>query len=155
MTHSADVKGYRVVIPEETHTLVEFNQNDLPGVATINSALVSFEPKEAFAWHLSIMIEAKELGDYRMPTPLEQKLLYDFEDTIEPTIKANGNALFLARVTHDGRRELVYRIYDPKPLNSYLQNLTQSKAKLRPFEFQMEPDEHWEKASWFIQSVSR
>ncbi|GAA3526136.1 DUF695 domain-containing protein [Zobellella aerophila] len=153
MTHSANVKGYQVVIPEETHTLAEFSKNDLPGVATINSALVSFEPKEAFAWHLSIMVEAKELGDYRMPTPHEQKMLYDFEDEIEPNIKANGNALFLARVTHNGWRELVYRIYDPQPLNNYLQSLIQSENNSRPFEFHIDPDEHWEKATWFIQAV--
>lgn len=154
MTHSADVKKHRLVIPEEMHTLVEFSRDDLPGVATINATLVDFVPKAAFAWHLSIMIEAKELGDYRMPTPHEQKVLYDFEDELEPAIKANGNALFLARVTNNGRRELVYRISDPEPLIGYLQTRIQSKNRLRPFEYHIDQDSNWEKAAWLLQNVS-
>ena len=155
MVHAEGPKEYRVIIPEEIHTVVEFKQNDLPGIAIINSALVEFEPKVVFAWHLSIMIEAQELGENNMPTPDEQKTLYQFEDEMVPSIKANGNAVFLGRVTNDGRRELVYRIYDPEPVNEYLQGLISSKTHLRPFDYRIDPDENWEKAQWHLKAVSR
>ena len=155
MANAEESKEYRVVIPEERHTIVEFRQNELPGVATINSALVEFEPKVVFGWHLSIMIAAQELEDNNMPTPDEQKVLYKFEDEITPIIKANGNALFLGRVTNDGWREIIFRIYDPEPANEYLQGLISSKKHLRPFDYRIDPDENWEKAQWHIKAVSR
>ena len=153
MANAEESKEYRVVIPEERHTIVEFKQNGLPGVATINSALVEFEPKVVFAWHLSIMINAQGLEDNKMPTPDEQKVLDKFEDELAPIIKANGNALFLGRVTNDGWRELIYRIYDPEPVHEYLQGLISSKKHLRPFDYRIDPDENWEKAQWHINAV--
>lgn len=153
MTHSVNVKDYQAVIPEETHTLVEFQKNHLPGVATINASLRDFEPKQWFPWHLSVMVEALELGEFNMPTPFEQQTLYDFEDEIEPFIKAGDNALFLARVTNNGWRELVYRIRDPKPVNDYLQALIRDNKAIRPFEYRMGADSDWAQAAWFIQEL--
>ena len=71
---------YRVVIPEEVHMIVEFKQNSMPGIATINAALVEFEPKVVFGWHLSIMIAAQDLDDRKLPTLDEQQVLDAFEE---------------------------------------------------------------------------
>lgn len=145
---------YRVVIPEEEFTLIEFRQNDLPGIATANSALVDFSPKVVFGWHLSILIEAENLANNGMPTPEEQELLYAFEDSMTPIIKENGNALLLARVTHDGTRELLYRVYDPEPAHQYLQSVLTSKTYLRPFDYRIDYDPDWDKAEWYLDAVS-
>ncbi len=154
MTNAKEPQEYRVVIPKEKYIIVEFKQNALPGVATINSALVEFEPKVVFGWHLSIMIAAQDLDDHKLPTTDEQQVLDTFEDELTSIIKANGNALFLGQVTNDGWRELIYRLYDPEPANEYLQRLISSKNHLRPFDFRIDPDEDWEKVQWHIQAVS-
>lgn len=36
MANADESQEYRVVIPDERHIIVEFKQNSLPGVATIN-----------------------------------------------------------------------------------------------------------------------
>ncbi len=154
MANADEPQEYRVVIPEEAFIIVDFKQHSLPGVATINSALVEFEPKVVFGWHLSIMIAAQDLDDQQLPTPDEQQTLDVFEGELAPIMKANGNALFLGRVTNDGWRELIYRIYDPEPVNEYLQGLIASKKHRRPFDFRIDPDEGWEKAQWHIKAVS-
>ena len=146
---------YHVTIPEEVHAIVQFKQDELPGVAVVNSALVEFEPKVVFSWHFSMLIDAKDLGENGMPTPEEQQVLYDFEDTIDPVVKAQGNALFLARVTHDGQRQLIYRVHSPEPLNDYLQGLIKSKNHQREFDYRIEPDGSWELAKWYLNAVSR
>ncbi len=155
MAYADGATDYRVVIPEEEHTIVKFKQHDLPGVASINSALVEFEPKVIFGWHLSIMIAAQELGENNMPTPDEQNVLNSFEDELDPIIKAHGNALFLGRITNDGWRELIYRIYEPEPVHEYLQGIISSKTHRRPFDYRIDPDEKWEKAKWHFNAVSR
>ncbi|WP_271569229.1 hypothetical protein [Bradyrhizobium sp. CCBAU 11386] len=64
------------LIPDEQHALIRFRQRDLPGFATINSALKQFEPKTAFPWHLSVLIDCIQLVDDRLPSQHEQDLLY-------------------------------------------------------------------------------
>lgn len=101
------------IIPEESFTTVRFTKDGLPGHAAVNSALVDYERKELFGWHFSILVEAENIRDDGMPTAEEQQVLVNFEEKIEPIIKAKGNALVLASVTHNGNRELIYRVRDP------------------------------------------
>jgi hypothetical protein len=96
-----------IKIPEAVYWIIEFRQRDLPGFASVNTALKGFEPKLAFSWHLSLLVTCIDLIDNRLPSSDEQKTLYEFEDKLDQLIRANNNALFLARVTHDARRELI------------------------------------------------
>jgi hypothetical protein len=132
------------------HTLVRFRQRDLPGFATVNSALKEFEPKIAFSWHLSVLISCVQLVEDQLPSPDEQHLLYEFEDKLDPLIKAEGNALFLARVTHDAYREIIWRVHDPEAANSVLRGILQTKLYPREFEYRMNEDPRWERASWYL-----
>jgi uncharacterized protein DUF695 len=141
-----------VVIPKEVHALIHFRQRNLPGIATINSALKGFEHKMFFSWHLSVLIRCVQLVEERLPSPEEQNLLYEFEDKLDPLIKAKGNALFLARVTHDARREIIWRVRDPEAANSALREILLTKDYRREFEYRMDEDPKWDKAIWYLDS---
>jgi len=143
---------YKVIIPEEEHSVFKFRQDDLPGVATVNSALDGFEPRIVFSWHLSILIDYKDHIDNKLPSRDERKLLYEFEGKIDKLVKTEGNALFLARVTHGGQIELVWRIYEPKKANIVLQEIVNKKDHPRPFDYRIDPDEKWKKAEWFLKN---
>ena len=119
-----------MIIPDEVHTLREFRQRDLPGFATINTAFRGFEPKLAFPWHLSVLLQCVDLIEHRLPSPDEQKALYEFEDKLDSLIKANGNALFLARVTHDAHRELIWRVHDPEAVELSYSKYCRRKGSL-------------------------
>jgi hypothetical protein len=146
------MKTTNMIIPDEVHTLREFRQRDLPGFATINAALRGFEPKLAFSWHLSVLLQF-DLIENRLPSPDEQKTLYEFEDKLDGLIKANGNALFLARVTHDAHRELIWRVHDPEAVNSVIQNIVRAKNHPREFDWRIEDDHGWQKASWYLNNA--
>ena len=145
---------YRVVIPKEVHTLIKFRQRDLPGFVTVNSALKEFEPKIVFSWHLSVLIRYGQLVEDQLPSTDEQNLLYEFEDKFDPLIKAKGNALFLARVTHDAHREIIWRVHDPEATNSVLREILQTKDYPREFEYRMDEDPRWEKTTWYLDKVT-
>jgi hypothetical protein len=140
-------------IPEEQHTLIKFRQRDLPGFATVNSTLKRFEPKTAFPWHLSVLINCVELVEERLPSRQEQDLLYAFEDKIDPLIKAEGNAVFLARVTHDGRREVIWRVHDQKRANALLLRILNAKDYAREFEYRFDDDPSWDRAAWYLDNL--
>jgi uncharacterized protein DUF695 len=139
-------------ISEEVHTLIEFRQQGLPGFAIVNTALRAFEPKLAFPWHLSLLIQCVDLVDNRLPSPDEQQALYQFEDRLDPLIKANGNALFLARVTHDSLRELIWRVHDPEGANSIIQDVLRTKDYPREFHYRMDEDREWQKTGWYLKA---
>jgi hypothetical protein len=143
-----------IVIPEEVHTVLEFRQRDLPGFATVNTALRGFEPKLAFCWHLSVLLKCVDLIENRLPSPDEQKALYTFEDKLDHLIKANDNALFLARVTHNALRELIWRVHDPEVANSVIQEIVRAKDHPRPIDYRMEEDRGWQKASWYLNNAT-
>lgn len=138
------------IIPMEVHTLLEFRQRDRPGFANVNTALRGFEPRVAFSWHLSVLICCDDLVEHRLPSADEQKVLYEFEDRLASFITVGGNALFLARVTHDARREIIWRVHEPGVLHSALNEILASKNYPREFEYRIENDPEWRKTEWYL-----
>jgi hypothetical protein len=66
-------------------------------------------------------------------------------------LKAGGNALFLARVTHD---ELIWRIHEPEAANAIVQKILRTKDHPRAIDYRMEEDPQWQKASWFLSNAT-
>ena len=139
--------------PEEAHQLIEFRRRNLPGFATVNAALKDFEPKTAFSWHLSVLIRHENEVGNKLPSDAEQSLLFAFEDRLDSLFKQNGDALFLARVTHDGRREVLWRTRNPKAADSVLSEILREKSYPREFAYRIEHDPKWEKAEWYLQNA--
>jgi uncharacterized protein DUF695 len=138
--------------PEEAHKLVEFRLRNLPGFVTINVALKDFEPKAVFSWHLSVLILYDDQVENRLPSDDEQSPLYLFEDRLDLLFRQNGDALFLARVTHDGRRELIWRTGNPEAADSVLRDILRDKSYPREFDYRLDHDPKWERAEWYLQN---
>ena len=145
---------YRVVIPEERFRIVEFRQEDLPGVGVINESLRAFEPKVVFGWHLSILLRFKDLVFNGMPSESDRELVGAWGDAAGAAAKGEDlekpNALFLARITWNATRELIYRVCDPKPVDRYLTGVIDSKSYPRRFEYRMDHDPDWKLAKWHL-----
>ena len=149
---------YRVVFPKEKHVLVDFRQDDLPGLAMVNSSLVDFEHKLVFQWHVSLLIDFEELVDNEMPSREERAVVDPFGDELDVVFRGDPtkpNALFLARVTWSGTRQLLYRAYDPEPVRAHLQNLIESGEAPRAFDYRIEIDPEWGLAAWYLGACSR
>ena len=149
----------RVVIPKEDLAVVKFIQDDLPGVAMINVALRGFDPKIVFPWHLSIMVQLNDLVENGMPSRDERDVVDAFGDALDVAIQGEDsqkpNALYLARITWNGTRELIWRVYDPEIANDYLQSILNADGEVRPrpFDFRMDHDPEWELTKWHLQPL--
>lgn len=144
---------YRVVIPVERFRIVEFQNEDLPGIGVINESLIPFEPKVAFAWHLSLIMDFDELAGVGMPTEKEREIVDTYGDELDQAFKGDPekpNSLFLARITWNGTRQFVYRVYDPKVVDQYLKGVIESNSNVRPFDYRMEHDPDWKLAEWHL-----
>ena len=145
---------YHVVIPTERYRIVQFRQEDLPGIAVINESLARFEPKVVFSWHLSIVLRFKDLVLNGMPSESEREVIDAYGDLLDAAIKGDDkekpNALFLARITWNETRELVYRVFDPKPVAQYLNNVIETKSHPREFDYRIKSDPEWKLARWHL-----
>src|SRR5688572_3441285 len=110
-------------LPPPHYTLIKTSRGDDPAIVVVNSALRMFDQRERFPWHLTLTIKAKSLELNGMPTSDENAVLYQVEDQISGRLLGGDNAVFLARVTCQGQRELAYRVADPEIADERLQEL--------------------------------
>lgn len=133
----------RIVLPDESWTLVEYKMDDLPCIAMVNSGLIDFEHPQIFRWHLSLIIDFDEIVDNGMPSQEERDIVDPFCDRLDEEIKAGGNALFLVRETWNKTRRLAWMVYDPEIANQHLQHIIKNHLHPRPFDYRMEEDSEW------------
>ena len=149
-------KEFRVIIPKEHYQILNFKTDELPGVAVVNKNLADFEPKTVFSWHCSVMLECEELIENGMPSKAEVKILDEFgdflDDKIKGTDKEKPNGLFLARITWNKTRELIWRIFDPEITNDFLSDLIERKDHLRHFDFRIDSDDEWKLTEWHLKN---
>ncbi|MEQ8364202.1 MAG: DUF695 domain-containing protein [Cyclobacteriaceae bacterium] len=148
------MKEIRVFIPEEVYTILEFKQDNLPGIAVINTALRDFEQKEVFSWHLSVMMDLEDLIDNGMPSKNEREIIDLYEDRLDALIKGTDlekpNALFLGRITWNKTRELIWRVYAPDIADIELKKIIKEDTSPRQFDYKMESDEKWSLTKWHL-----
>lgn len=143
----------RIVLPEERYTLIEYKRDNLPCIAAINSGLLDFEHKEIFHWHLSVIIDFKDIVENGMPSEEEREIVDPFCDKLDEEIKAGGNALFLVRETWNKTRRLVWMVYDPEIAHQHLQYIIEYRRHPRPFDYRMEEDFEWSKPESYLNAV--
>jgi hypothetical protein len=125
------------------YTLINTSRGDDPAVVVVNSALRQFRERERFPWNLRIEIQCRDLLKKGMPTREESLVLQELEESISDALQLQDNAIFAARITCAGRRELLFRIHDPELANDQLQKLTNNQNPRREWEYKMEEDHDW------------
>jgi hypothetical protein len=132
--------------PEPIYSLFDTSRDGLPAVVVVNAVLREFGHRDVFPWHLSVIIDALELADHGMPTRDEYLILDALGDLIDDAVLKTRNAMFLARETWNGRRQLLYRVNDPEVAVAELQGLLDRGGHKREWEFRMEDDLGWAQA---------
>ncbi len=144
-----------ITLPKEDYAIIEFSQNNQVGMATINSALKNFDHKAIFPWHLSLIIVCTDINEEKMPIKSEHEVLRKFEEPLGNALQSNGNAVFLASVTKNGYRELIWRVHQPELANDYLLGIINHESHPRPFDFTLEQDDGWYKAEWHFNMLNK
>lgn len=152
-------REFRVIIPEEEYQIIEFKQEDLLGVGVINLSLVKFEPKEVFSWHCSIMVDFENFIENGMPTNEDVLKAENFEDYINEKIKGENkekpNALFLARITWNKTRELIWRVFAPELTDKFFSEIIVEKNSPFQFDYRIDYDEEWKLADWHLKNIMK
>jgi hypothetical protein len=140
----------RIALPDPIYTIFNTSKARLPAVVVVNEALISFPHTDVFPWHLDVTIEASTLAENGMPSTEESAVLLEIGDRIEAAI-VGQNALFLARVTWNGIRQILCRVHDPKVADTVLQRLLAERPTIREWRYDMKHDGEWALAGPFFQ----
>jgi hypothetical protein len=143
-------ESIEIEYPEPEYALYEANREGLPAVVVVNRALKEFPHSDIFPWHLSVIIIPHVLADNGMPAPEEGVVLAAVGDEIEQAVVADENALFLARETWNGMRDLVFLVHDAEKANETLQAMVNRPDPQRDWEFRMDHDPSWSFAEPFL-----
>lgn len=153
----AQQQEFKVIIPQEKYSIVEFKRDNLPAIAVINAAIKDFEPKIIFGWHLSVILDFDEIVENGMPSKKEQVIVDSFGDNLNLLIKgedkAKPNALFVGRITWNKTRQFIWRVHNPEIANKTLKQIIDSKDYPRHFDFRMESDQTWKFAIGYLKGL--
>jgi hypothetical protein len=137
------------------YTLIKTSRAGKPAVVVVNSALRVSTARSSFSWHLEVSIDCRELALHGMPNERESKVLHELEDLITPLVEAGNNAVFLARITWDGKRELKFRVHDPELAFETLQELSSRPDQVREWRFEINEDPRWDLAAPELQLLEK
>jgi len=80
-----------------------------------------------------------------------------FGDSLDAIFKGDDpdkpNALFLARITWNKTRELIYRVYEPEPCHQYLTRMINEKTSPRAFDYRIDNDPEGKLAEWHLNAT--
>jgi hypothetical protein len=142
-------------LPKESYIALQFESEGLPDLWVVNRALLEFDGRATFPWHLSILIDMQDVIEVGLPTRAEQEVLGNLGEEFGANLKANGNALFLASGTCKGVRHLLYRVGDPEVANAYLKEVVANPAPVRQMDYRMMQDVAWVYAENYLEPARR
>ena len=129
--------------PPTSWTEIHAEAEGFPDLAIVNQGLDAMRPREAAAWHLSIVIEMKDVIVAGLPSAEEQQTLVALREQLESLVLANNNGAVLASRTWNGTRQYIYRLRDPEPAHTALGTFIAQGDTLRAFEYCIEHDPTW------------
>jgi hypothetical protein len=144
MTETVDLE-----LPEPHFALFETVRAGQPIVVVLNDALLDFTHPEIFPWGLHIVLQPNEITEDGMPTADESDVLFGIADQLEAEVASvltefgSDNALFVARVTGNGRRELIYQVHDAQRLDDKLKSLVEQVDWPRSWSYELARDPRW------------
>jgi hypothetical protein len=147
-----------VSIPQANFSVINFNRENIPGIAVIDISIKDFEPKEFFGWHLSIVMNFKNFNENGMPSKQDVALVNSFGERLDWLIKGEDkskpNALFVGRITWNKTRQFIWRIHQHNITNLALTQLIEKKDYPREFEYKLENDEAWNLVQDYFNGLS-
>lgn len=144
-----------IIMPEEEGFIVEFEQDNLPGIAVINQNLEDEKLRKVFRWHASIVIYFDELIINGMPNEKSNQLANTFEDEVRSILieKVKPIGLWLSNITWNKRKEIIFRVYDPEALDTFLTKKIKKNSLSLDFDYEILDDPNWEKAKWIDDQI--
>lgn len=132
---------------------LQLETEGLPEIWMINHRIDAGIDRSAYPWHLTIDIAMAAAHAIGLPTDEEQRTLTALRETLDKTLLADNNGLWLGSITWKGTRQLIYRVQAASVANDLLASTVPGPAPIRPMEYRMCEDASWEQAEHYLEPV--
>jgi hypothetical protein len=137
------------IFPGESFTIFKLDFPDGWGLASANKADDNYPNKSFYGWHVLVELEVIDKNENGHPIDSEGAKLNAIEDKVDAFLKKNQTVHFVARVTRNGFRDLLYYIDKPAINQQQLAFFCDEIMKERGINFSIQKDPEW-KAVGFI-----
>ena len=146
----------KFIAPAPTYTLIQRQDEDAQVYAAVNTALAALDDSERalFTWQLSLILELETEDDKGLTLDSEAKQIDPFCQQLDSDLRADGNAMPLARITWKKTRELLFRVYDPAAADQLIKQIIESEEHPRPFSYSIDMDNDWTMAEDYLKQFN-
>lgn len=145
--------GVPQVASEANWSVAEGERNGLPLIVRFIAEMPSQETRQAYGW-LTVISWSYVPGDSGMPSPEDNKRMYELEDALEASLESKGYCIQVISRTGDGSREWSYYTRDREEFIEALNDALAAKPRL-PIEISFYEDPSWSELQDLHRSVAR
>lgn len=159
LVRKSKCESVQILIPDESYNLVETTDEDgAKALMVINAALQQHKDdiaiKQVFCYYCSVIFDYQEVDDNLWPSSKEFAIMRDYVDRFDRDLKIceeHPNALFVARITHNGTCQMIWMLHDAQIAVNYLNDVISNGNQIREFDYRIESDPNWSYIDWFLQ----
>lgn len=150
-SNNSESQPVEPIFPGESYTIFKMTFPEGWGLATVNKKYDNYPNKSFYPWHVLIELEVVDKNDNGHPIDTDAEKLAQLEETITDFLNQKHNVHFLARITRNGFRDLLYYIDTPKFEQIEVDDFCDNIIKERAINFGIEKDPKWESVSGFLE----
>ena len=159
-TNQSNMGKVNITLPGESFAFLESRDNEDGSLAlmVINSALKDFKDdvllKKVFGWYCSVVFDYYDVDDSLWPSSEELSFMQQYVDEFDRAIKGDPdhpNALFVAKITHNGTCQVIWMLNNPNLASDYLDGVIAENNQKREFDYRIEQDRNWDSIGYFLQ----
>jgi hypothetical protein len=132
-----------------TYTGFEFEVENFPAIAIINTDLKDPEIRRPYTHSVFIEIDPDRYNEYGHPTEEEHDFLIAIEKKIIAYLEEHTSSVHVGHTTVYRRREIIFYTKDPEPVQNYLDSYLLTIDRENSFE--IEKDADWNNVSGFYE----
>jgi hypothetical protein len=138
------------IFPRESFSIIQLNMPEGLAFATVNEAYKNYPNKSFYPYLVGIELEIIDKNGNGHPVTSEAVRLNEIEKNIETFLKERHTVHFVARVTRNGARDVLYYIDTPKLTEQQVAEFCDEINKERKINFGIQKDSTWNAVSGFI-----
>jgi hypothetical protein len=148
-SRKSEGKPVEPIFPGESFTIFKLNFPDGWGLATANKAYDNYANKSFYAWHVLVELEVIVKNENGHPIDEEALKLNELEEKVNAFLKQSQTVHFVARITRNGFRDLLFYIDKPTITQQQLSAFCDEVMNERGINLGIQEDPKW-KAVGFI-----
>jgi hypothetical protein len=133
---------------------IKGSRDGLPLIGIFNENARQFPEKQKLPWLVSVSSHFSDMFPNRLPKETEFPSLSQWEDSLIATIENKSQFVWIGHVTWNGFREVFFHIDEPEHVSRSLGKLS-GGTHTRPFTFEIDFDEEWERVGVYFKKKMR